>query len=255
MLRKIWFPTLVLALSCAVAFSQAAKPATLTVDEIVNKNIQAMGGLDNMRAIKTVKMTGKVTLGPGIEAPATIQQKRPNMVRNEFTLQGKTFIQAYDGTTAWQVNPFEGSPDPQKADEEDARDLQEQADMDGPLVDYKTKGNTVELVGQEDLEGTNVYKLKLTLKNGDVEYLYIDSQNFLALKSTSKRKRQGGEIEIESYFGDFKTVNNVMFPYSIENKVAGRTVFQIAVDSIQANIPIDDAVFKMPAAKPATRTN
>ncbi|OLE52885.1 MAG: hypothetical protein AUG51_15865 [Acidobacteria bacterium 13_1_20CM_3_53_8] len=255
MSRKIWFPVLVLALSCAVAFSQAAKPATLTVDEIINKNIKAMGGLDNMRAIKTVKATGKITLAPGVDAPAILQQKRPNMVRIELTVQGKTLVQAYDGTTAWEINPFEGSSDPQKASEEDTRDLQEQADMDGPLVDYKTKGNTVELVGQEDMEGTNVYKLKLTLKNGDVRYVYIDSQSFLVLKETSKRKRQGGEIEVDTYVGDYKPVNNVMFPFSFEGKVAGRTVQQISIDSIQANVPIDDAIFKMPAAKPATRTN
>lgn len=255
MSRKIWFPILVLALSCAAAFSQAAKPAALTVDEIINKNIQAMGGLDNLRAIKTLKMSGKLTIAPGVDAPATLQIKRPNMVRLDLTVQGKTFVQAYDGTTAWEINPFEGSGDVQKASEEDARDLQEQADMDGPLVDYKAKGNTVELVGQEDLEGTNVYKLKLTLKSGDVRYLYLDSQSFLVLKETSKRKRQGGEVEIDSFPGDYKPVNNVMFPFSFESKVAGRTVQQIAIDSIQANVPIDDAIFKMPAPKPATRTN
>ncbi len=135
---------------------------------------------------------------------------------------------------------------------DDAKDVVEQADMDGPIVDYKSKGNSVELLGKEDIEGSPAYKLKVSLKNGDVSYVYIDTETALQVKETSKRKQQGSEIEVDSYLTNFKPVNGVLFPFMIENKVAGKSVGQFTVDDIKANVAFDDGIFVMPAApKPA----
>jgi hypothetical protein len=122
--------------------------------------------------------------------------------------------------------------------------------MDGPIIDYKAKGNSVELLGKEDVEGSPAYKLKVTLKNGDVSYVYIDAETALQVKETSKRKQQGSEIEVDSYLTNFKPVNGVLFPFAIENKVAGKSVGQFTVDDMQANVKLDDAMFAMPAAAP-----
>jgi outer membrane lipoprotein-sorting protein len=236
-----------LILLTAFTLLVSAVASAQTADEIIKKNIEARGGLQKIKAIKSVKATGKLTVaGPGIELPITIQQKR-NAFRMDATFQGQAVIQAYDGETGWQINPFQGITEADKMAGDDLKDAQEQADLDGPLVDYKEKGHTVELMGKEDLEGTPAYKLKLTLKSGDVRYIYIDAANYLELKVTAKRRSPGGEQEIDIYPGNYKPVNGVLFPYSIEQKVGGQTQTTIALDKIEVDAPIDDALFKMPA--------
>ena len=235
--------TLLFAFTLLLAVAASAQ----TADEIIKKNTDARGGLQKIKAIKSLKMTGKLTLaGSGVEFPITMQQKRPNTFRMDATFQGQSVIQAYDGETGWQVNPFQGINEPDKLAGDELKDAQEQADIDGALVDYKEKGHTVELVGKEDLEGTPAYKLKLTLKTGDVRTVYIDAANYLELKVTAKRKSPGGEQEVDIYRGNYKPVNGVLFPFSIEQKVAGQTQAQIAIDKIEVDVPVEDATFKMP---------
>lgn len=227
-----------------------------TVDDIIKKSTEARGGLQKIKAIKSLKATGKLTItSQGIEIPITLQQKRPNAFRMDATFQGQSVVQAYDGESGWQVNPFQGVNEPDKMAGDDLKEAQEQADIDGPLVDYKEKGNTVELVGKEDLEGTPAYKLKVTLKNGDVRYIYIDAANYLELKVTAKRRSPGGEQEVDIYPSNYKPVNGVLFPFSTEQKIAGQTQIQITIDKLDIDAPVEDAVFKMPmkaAEKPKT---
>jgi len=222
-----------------------------TVDEVVKKSIEAQGGVERLKAVKSIKVTGKI-IQQGLEIPITIQQKRPSMVRMDVTFQGKSQTVAYDGDTGWKTDPFQGSPDPEKVAGDELKELQEQSDMDGPLVDYKAKGHTVELMGKEDMEGTPVYKLKLTLKNGDIRYIFIDAANWLGLKVNLKRKTPGGEMEADQFVGNYKKVNGIMTAFSIETKVGGQTVNQIVLDKVEMDVPIDDSLFKMPA-KPAEK--
>lgn len=229
-----------------IAFLFCAQASAQTVDELIKKNIDAHGGIQKLKAVKSIRATGKVT-PQGLEIPITLQQKRPAMLRIDATFQGKSQTGAYDGETGWKIDPFQGSSDPEKVAGDELKDLQQQADLDGPLVDYKAKGHTVELIGKEDLEGTPVYKLKLTFKGGDVRTIYLDAENYLELKVTSKRKTPGGELEIDQYLGNYKPVGGIMFAHSIENKIKGQSVSQITVDKIELDVSIDDSVFKMPA--------
>ena len=234
--------TLILPLTFLFCLQASAQ----TADELIKKNTDARGGIQKLKAIKSIKAAGKIT-PQGLEIPIILQQKRPAMVRMDATLQGKSQTVAYDGETGWKIDPFQGSSEPEKVAGDDLKDLQQQADFDGALVDYKEKGHTVELIGKEDMEGTPVYKLKLTLKNGDVRNIYLDAENYLELKVTSKRKTPGGEVEVEQYLGNFKPVNGVVFPFSIENKVRGQAVAQLTIEKIETDVAIDDSVFKMPA--------
>lgn len=229
-----------------LTFLFCVQASAQTIDELIKKSLDAQGGIEKLKAVRSIKITGKI-IQQGIEIPITIQQKRPAMVRVDVTFQGKTQTAAYDGETGWKTNPFQGSPDPEKIAGDELKELQEQSDMDGPLVDYKAKGHTVELIGKEDMEGTPVYKLKLTLKNGDVRNIYLDAENSLGLKVNLKRKTPGGEIEADQYVGNYKQVNGLMMAFSIETKISGKTVNQIVFDKVEMGIPIDDSVFKMPA--------
>ena len=242
----IAFCFIVVGALCTVASGQ-------TADELIQKNIAARGGIDKIRAAKSMRMTGKLHTD-NIEIPATVWIKRPGLVRVEAVFQGMKVVQSYDGQIAWEINEPEGRAEPEKMSGDDEKDIIELSDIDGPLVDYKAKGSTVALVGKEDLEATPVYKLKVTEKNGDVKYIYLDSKSYLELKVSSKRKNDGREVTSDEYYGAYKSVGGMMMPHSIESRVDGETENQVVIDKIDLNVDIDDSIFKMPkkpAAKPA----
>ena len=224
-----------------------------TVDELINKNIQAHGGVDKLKAIHSVKMTGKMSMAGGMEAPFTFQKKRPDKVKIEFVVQGMTGVQAYDGSTAWTLMPFTGNKDAQKMPEEERKDIIEQADFDGPLVDYKEKGNMVEYVGKEDVEGSDAHKLKLTLKNGNVRYLFLDPKSGLEIKATAMIKREGVEASVDSFFGDYKEVNGIIFPFVIEQKIQGHPGPTFSVEKVDLDVDLADSLFVMPSAPAQTQ--
>lgn len=228
-----------------------------TVDEILDKNAAAKGGWDKLRALKSYRMSGKMVMGGGMEAPLTLLKSRPENVRMEFTVQGMTGVQAYDGSTGWMVMPFMGKKDPEAMSGDMLKEVKEQADFDGPMVDYKKKGNTVELLGKEEIEGTSAYKLKLTTKAGDETIVFVDADSFLEIKMLAKRKIQGQEIESETSIGNYQEFEGVLFPMSIEMKPKGAPAGQtITFDKIEVNPTIAADLFAMPkkadapAAKP-----
>ena len=218
-----------------------------TVDEIIAKNIEALGGYKKWKSVETIKMTGKVQV-QGLDMPFVRYAKRPNLVRIEATMQGQTMVQAYDGKTAWWIFPFMGSTEPQKMPTEQAEEIIDQSDFDGPLFDYQKKGNKVELLGKEDVEGTDAYKLKITLKNGRIIYSYLDSEYFLEIRQVTKRKRQDAELEIETILGDYKEVGGFMLPHSMD-VTAGPQKTHIAIETVEFNAAVDDSLFKMPKEK------
>ncbi len=230
-----------------VALFVALPGAAQTADDVINKNLQAMGGIDKLKGVKSVRLTGTMTVGPGMEAPITLELKRPNMMRLDFTLQGMTGSQAYDGASGWSVMPFGGSPAPQPMSADDAKLAAEQADMDGPLMDYKEKGHTVELLGKESIEGADTYKLKLTKKDGAISVYYIDAEQFLVIKQEARRTIRGAEVEVETIVSDYKPVEGLMMAHSIDSGAKGQPMRQkLSVSKIEINVPIDDARFKMP---------
>jgi hypothetical protein len=241
-----------LCLSLAVALCLAPALLAQTVDEIIAKNIEARGGLDKIKAVQTVRSSGKMEFGPGIEAPGMMVQKRPSYVRLDITVQGLTATQAYDGKSGWAVMPFTGKKDAEAMSADDTKDFEDEADLDGPLVDYKGKGHQVELLGKEKLEGTDAYKLKLTRKNGDADVIYIDADSFLEIKEEQKRTIRGSERETETTLGDYREVNGLMFPFAIASSTKGSPQQQkLTIEKIELNVPVDEASFKMPAAAPA----
>jgi len=224
-----------------------------TVDELIAKNVQARGGMDKLKSVQTIRSSGTMTMGGGMEAPGSLVQKRPDKARLEFTVQGLTAVQAYDGKDAWQIMPFMGKKDPELMSADEKKDLEENADIDGPLVDYKSKGNKVELLGKEKVEGTDAYKLKVTLKNGDVMNVYLDADSYLEIKEEVKRNVRGTEREVESSVGDYKEVNGLMFPFSVENGIKGsQEKEKLTITKIEVNAPVEDSLFKMPPPAPKT---
>ena len=237
-------------LAAAMLLSLSAFGADLTVDEILAKNFEAKGGVEKLKAVKVKRFSGKMTIGPGMEAPITMTQKRPDMTRLDFTVQGMTGSQAYDGTTGWLVMPFLGKKEAEQMSADQLKEMKEQADFDGPTWDYKTKGHKVELLGKADVEGTPAYKLKLTTKDAAETIVYVDAETFLEVKMEGKRKMQGQEIEGETILGNYQEVGGLIFPFSIEMKQKGAPAGQtITITKAELNPTLPDEMFKMPAKK------
>ena len=244
MKRKI---LLFAALTLTVATASAQ-----TVEEIVSKYVTARGGLDKIKAVKTERIRGTISFGPDADGPFTVERLRPLKMRIEMTLNGQTLIRTYDGkSTGWIYNPFAAKPEVQPMTESDLKSIFDEADFDGPFVDYKAKGNQIEFVDKADVQGKPAYKVKLTNKNKDVSYFYFDADTYLILKWEGARKLADHDVPWESIFHDFREVDGVKYPFLIETDSPGTDQTQrITADKIEVNVPIDESRFGKP--KPPT---
>jgi outer membrane lipoprotein-sorting protein len=234
------------------AAALAAPAAAQTADQVIAKSFEARGGLARLKSIHSVRMTGRMSAGPD-DLAMVVELKRPNKVRVETSGRGRTAVQAYDGKTAWGIPPT-GTGRPQVVPSQLARDIAEQADIDGPLVDYQAKGNRVELVGREGkVDGRSAFKLKVTRKDGNVAYYFIDTRSYLPIRVEATRTVQGRVIEAEGTMSDYREAGGFLWPYRLENGAKGMPDRQvITIDRIEVNPAIDDARFTMPdATKPA----
>jgi outer membrane lipoprotein-sorting protein len=227
----------------------AARPQT--VDEIISKNVQAHGGMEKMNSVQSRIWTAKFSDG-SFKADIRWVNKRPNEVREEFILQGMTQVRAYDGKAGWQLDPFQGRREAELLAEDDVKDLAVDADIDGPLVNYKEKGHQAELMGHDSVEGTDCYKVKLTMKNGDIRTYYIDTDSYLELKVSTQTFVRGAPRESETYYGDYDQVGGIYYPFAIEQGQKGNPDrSRLTIEKMELNPPVEDALFKMPPANAA----
>jgi len=215
-----------------------------TLDEILAEHFNVTGQ-ENLLKSNTFTTKGKIIQG-GLEIPFTSFHKRPMYFRSEAVFQGMQIVSAFDGSSGWSINPFTGATDPQPMTQEQLDRMTIQADFDGMLYNYEEKGYTVELIGNEVIDGIDSYVIKLTRTNGDVITTYLDAENYVILKQNSKIKFQGVDVETDSYFSNYKLNNGILNPYSIETKQNDQTVLQMLFDEITYGVEIADSLFIMP---------
>jgi hypothetical protein len=218
--------------------------AAETVDELLARHYAARGGLEKIKSVQTVRLTGRMILGPGQEAPFVMELKRPRKMRTDVTLEDTTVSQAFDGTKGWGLFPGRG---PEEMPAQLAKEAEAQSDMDGPLVDYKAKGHTVELLGREPFEGGEAHKLKVTLASGDVRTLWLDARTLLESGADARRSAPEGEQVFQTRLSDYRAVDGLMVAHRFAAHVRGGPEEQgLVVEKVELNAPIDDARFAMP---------
>ncbi len=211
-----------------------------TADELVAKNLQARGGADQLRAITSMHTLGKLRLDGGLEAKTETFAVAPDKYRQEFSLQGLTQVFAWDGTQGWAIDPFEGRRDPQKLSGDDIKELAQAADIAGPLLDAQKKGERIEYLGTEDIDGTDAHKLRVTFKNGDSRVIYLDPDQFLEIRVVDHRVIRGQEQVQTTNLGEYEKVDGVYFPFEQG---------QNHIESAELNKPVDASLFPFPTAK------
>jgi hypothetical protein len=242
-MRRIVAALMVLAAPAALAF---------TADELAQKNVEAKGGIDKLHAIDSLRFSGKLLInGDTVKLEYVEIIKRPQSVRYEAELQGLIQVQAYDGSQAWQINPFQGRKDPEKLSADDAKAMGEDAsDFTGALVDYKAKGYTLDYLGTEDVDGTDAYKLRITRKNGDITYVYLDPDYFLEIRTINRRVEHGVPKETVTDYGDYEKVEGAYFSFAQVSYRKGSTDRQkLQYDKAEPNAATDETLFHFPAAR------
>lgn len=236
-----------------------AAPAAFpyTAAELAAKNVQAKGGLEKLRAIKSLRLQGKVLLNDDtLELTSVTLVKPPGSIRYEAAIQGLTKVQACDGTQAWQINPFQGRKDPERLSADDAKDMGEDAaDFAGPLVDYEARGYKLDYLGTEDLEGSPALKLRVSRPNGDITFVYLDPDQFLDVRTVNRRIEHGVPHETITDYSDYEKVGGIYLPFAQDIWTKGTTHHQkIQIEKAEANVPVDDSVFRFPAAASSAST-
>ncbi|MCF0054094.1 outer membrane lipoprotein-sorting protein [Dyadobacter sp. LJ53] len=229
-----------------VAFAAALISAgsyAQTVDEIVDKHVAALGGMDKIKAVNTV-ITERSLAVQGMEIPTKTVLVVGKSLRNESTVMGNSMVQVVDDSKGWMIRPTQmggtGEPEDMPADQ-----LKQQiASLDpfGGLVNYKEKGNKVELVGKEKLDKKDVYHLKVTSKEGTTMDEYLDAETYLVSRVKVDMNGQSGEIDLS----DYKEVEGVKFPNTMDITNAQMGTMSFITSKVSVNTPVDSAIFKRP---------
>ncbi len=230
----------------------AEKAADLKLDEIIRRNLEARGGVERLKNVLSQRLVGHIGFGDQAPGPFTVEMKRPGKMRETLGLAGgRTIIRVTDGKEGWISDTGRFGGEAQPLSEEVLRNMAGGADYDGPLVDPESKGNQVALAGTEMVEGNPAYKLKITLKDGDVRYDYIDSQSFLEVRWEGTLRNGGKESSVASRFRDYRRVDGIMYAFAIDSETVGTLNKQkITFDRVEVNSATDDARFSKPVLYP-----
>jgi hypothetical protein len=231
-----------LLLGSLSGWSQEAK-----LDDILTAYYKATG-IEKMKDWQSIITTGK-SIAQGVEYPFKFYQKRSGKIRTEVEIQGNKMISAFDGNQGWSIVPWTGSTNPQDMTADEVKGMKSQADPEGALYNWKEKGHKAELIDKEDLEGSQVYKIKLTRADGDIENWFIDADTYVPIKISATVKIQGNEVESDSYLSNYGEFNGVMVAKTITNKYKEQTSSQIEITKIEINIPVSDSLFFKPIKK------
>jgi outer membrane lipoprotein-sorting protein len=224
-----------------------------TAEEIVAKVLAARGGEAKLKAVQSERVSGTVSFAPGVEGTFVVELKRPHKMHMEITVDNQKIIRVFDGkSTGWVVNPFGSSRDVQPMESEDLKSISDEADFDGPLVDYKAKGNQIEFVAKEVLDDKPVYRLKLTNPAGGTRFYVFDASTYLLVKWEGTRKVDNKDVPWESFFSDYREINGMKYAFRIDAGSPGTDVKQALItEKLEVNPQLDDSRFGKPAAPAA----
>ncbi len=243
------FAAAVVAL-CLPALGQAQ-----TVNGLVTRNVAARGGAKAWRAVSSLKLTGKMDVGKGMQVPYVLEQKRPGKMRLEYIFDGATVVQCSDGKTGWKLAPFQGRTTAEPLTREELREAAGSADLYGLLFDYVRRGIAISLVGREPVEGRDAFKLQVTLPGGAVRWVYLDAESALEVKVDALRTLAKRQRRVETFYRDWQAADGLLIPRRYETRTEGAKEPNIlTVETVRVNPPIHDSRFAMPAAPGSATT-
>ena len=254
--RRRW---IVFALVAALgALAEGVVPSPLgaqNLDSLLLRIMRARGGSGRVHTVRSQRLTGRIALGPTTTGTIVVEQHRPNMIREEITVRGQTLVRAFDGAMGWMQVPSGDTLLVQALTDEDLRNIAAEADFDGALIEPRVKGNRVELVGRDTIDGAPVYVLRVTLRSGFVDTWYVDSASSLPTRWTGQRVANGSTVHFQSDFRDYLTVDGLRFARVIETGQRDASDRQqLIFDHVDINPVLESSRFEMPADTTARDT-
>jgi hypothetical protein len=288
MIQELAVVSILFSFSASISVAAVPNPqqGKLSAAAIVSRNVAARGGLQAWRAVKAISIHGSVGAGgnqratlaapvpmPGkpaaalptdprpkeeVQLPFVMEMQRPHKVRWELQFKGQTAVQVYDGANGWKLRPYLNRSDVEPYSSEEMKEASMQAELDGPLVDYQAKGTTIELESAEKVEDNDTYKLKLTMKDGNVRHVWIDAHTFLETKIEGQPRRlDGADHSVEVYYRDYRSVNGLQVPFVLETRVLPLDTKsrvrerpipteKIIIDKVEVNPKLGASVFAKP---------
>lgn len=227
----------------AIIFAMANVSQAQTINDVLDKHFKAVGQ-EKLLAIQSFYIKAKVSQ-MGMEMPMEMKIKKPDMFIVSIEMQGQKMVQAFDGQKGWMIAPWV-STDPQELSGDQLAQAKGQADMEGELYNYEKKGSTAELMGKVNVDGKEMFRIKLTDKNGNLKDYFIDANTYLVSKVKSKVSAQGQTVEVEQIMSENKTIDGITMAMKIESKSPMGTAL-ILMEEVKFNEKFDDAIFKQPA--------
>ena len=246
-----------LILGLAVSFSAATAPAPaiphLTAEQIVAKNVKARGGLDAWRKIDTMVSIGQLQTGnPSMPSvPFVLQQARPNKTHFEVHVREKTSVRVFNGVEGWKLHQsHSGNPEVLAYTSEEIAAARDGPGIDGPLIDYRSKGIGVDFDGIDEVAGKKTYRLKVKLPSGATRRWWIDAATFLDVKYERESRTPTGEsATVTVSFANYRSVDGLLIPHSIiTGQESGKGTEAMLVEQVFFNRPMGDKVFSQPHA-------
>jgi outer membrane lipoprotein-sorting protein len=236
--------TLLCVMVAMAGYVSAPASQSLSVDEIVARNLAAKGGAERLRAVNSVKMTGRLK-GPAGETKQSSWAKRPNLRRRETTSDGQTFVLGFDGKTVWAINPLVSQAPREITGPQADMTRQGTDDFDSPLLDYKAKGYTVDLVATESVQGISMHRLRVTSKTGAIQDIYLNAETMLESKIVMQLDQGGKKALVTSEFANYKSVDGINVPFHIRQVFNGKLMAEVFYDQVQFDVPMEDSLFTL----------
>jgi hypothetical protein len=232
----------ILSIISAIVLLGSTNVFSQDLQEILD-NYFEVTGLEKVLETNSMIAKGKA-VQMGMEFPMSMYQKRPMKVRVEAEIQGMKMVQAFNGQDGWAIMPWTGSLEPQDMSPDQVKGMKQSADMEGDLYNWQEKGFMLTLEGEEEMEGTPAYKLKLEKPDGDVFTYFLDAEDYVILKVDAKVMVQGTPIETSSYYSNYKPVEGMIMPHSIETRMGGQVQMSLLIDGYEINPEIADSLFE-----------
>lgn len=227
--------------------------AARVVNKLVARNIDARGGADAWQAVSSLRQSGLMDVGQGMHLPYVLEQKRPGKMRLEFVFDGDTAVQSVDGKTGWKLLPFRGHKTPEPMTAAELRETTDSGDPYGLLYDYDARGIALELMGREPVAGRDAFKLKLTMPQGAVRWLYLDAETALEVKLETRRMLGGKERRVETLYLDWQAEDGLLISRRQETQTEGDAESHfLTVDRVDVNPSLNDLRFVMPTTRSAS---
>lgn len=211
-----------------------------TLDEIVAKHIEAIGGKESWAKIKSMRIE-RVLKAQGAEIKFTSTQIDKKVMRQDISVMGMTGYSVVKNTEGWSYMPWQGHVKPEAMTPDDVKNSQDDLDLQDEFISYKEQGKKLEYYDKDDVDGTECFKLKMTDKNGQESTYYIDPSNYFVIKKTKKIKSNGQESENDSFYGDYKKLDSGIYYAMTVSSGWGES----EITKLDINPAIDESIFNV----------